>query len=123
MEEKRGRDARCARSRRRISRRWRADDRESITWWAGRAAWGRASLSSSLAVKFAAEGHHTLVVSTDPAHSLSDSLAQNVRGGMPVEVSDMNGMLYALEIDPESAKEEFTQLARKTDMGSGRRIS
>ena len=59
------------------------------------------------------------VVSTDPAHSLSDSLAQNVRGGMPVEVSDMNGMLYALEIDPESAKEEFTQFARKTDMGSG----
>ena len=85
----------------------------------GKGGVGKTSLSSSLAVKFAAEGHHTLVVSTDPAHSLSDSLAQNVRGGMPVEVSDMNGMLYALEIDPESAKEEFTQFARKTDMGSG----
>lgn len=32
--------------------------------------------SASLAVKFAAEGHTTLIVSTDPAHSLSDALAQ-----------------------------------------------
>ena len=44
--------------------------------------------------------------------SLSDSLAQNVRGGQPVEVNDTDGMLYALEIDPESAKAEFTQFAR-----------
>ena len=47
---------------------------------------GKTSLSSSLAVKFATAGHHTLLVSTDPAHSLSDSLAQDVGSGLPVAV-------------------------------------
>jgi hypothetical protein len=37
---------------------------------------GKTSLSASLAVRLAAAGHTTLIVSTDPAHSLSDSLAQ-----------------------------------------------
>lgn len=45
----------------------------------GKGGVGKTSLSASLAVKLAAAGHTTLVVSTDPAHSLSDSLAQ-VRG-------------------------------------------
>lgn len=42
----------------------------------GKGGVGKTSLSASLAVKLAAAGHTTLVVSTDPAHSLSDSLDQ-----------------------------------------------
>lgn len=47
----------------------------------GKGGVGKTSLASSLALRLAAEGHTTLVVSTDPAHSLSDSLAQVRRGG------------------------------------------
>jgi len=46
-------------------------------------------------------------VSTDPAHSLSDSLAQSVSGGAPVLVEGTDGLLYGMEIDPEASKAEF----------------
>lgn len=42
----------------------------------GKGGVGKTSSAASLAVKFANSGHPTLVVSTDPAHSLSDSFAQ-----------------------------------------------
>lgn len=42
----------------------------------GKGGVGKTSCAASLAVKFANHGHPTMVVSTDPAHSLSDSFAQ-----------------------------------------------
>lgn len=42
----------------------------------GKGGVGKTSSAASLAVKFANHGHPTIVVSTDPAHSLSDSFDQ-----------------------------------------------
>ena len=42
----------------------------------GKGGVGKTSSAASLGVRLAAEGGATLVVSTDPAHSLSDSLDQ-----------------------------------------------
>ncbi|KAE8682052.1 putative Protein white [Hibiscus syriacus] len=84
----------------------------------GKGGVGKTSCAASLAVKFANNGHHTLVVSTDPAHSLSDSFAQDLTGGMLIPVEGPDFPLFALEINPEKAREEFRD-ASKNSGGTG----
>lgn len=73
----------------------------------GKGGVGKTTCAASLAVKFANNGHPTVVVSTDPAHSLSDSFAQDLTGGHLVPVQGVESPLFALEINPEKAREEF----------------
>ncbi|XP_075491639.1 ATPase GET3B-like isoform X1 [Primulina tabacum] len=73
----------------------------------GKGGVGKTSCAASMAVKFANHGHPTIVVSTDPAHSLSDSFDQDLTGGGLVRVQGMESPLYALEVNPERMKEEF----------------
>ncbi|KAF3320402.1 ATPase ASNA1 2 [Carex littledalei] len=84
----------------------------------GKGGVGKTSCAASLAVKFANSGHPTLVVSTDPAHSLSDSFAQDLTGGLLVPVEGPDSPLFALEINPENAREEFRS-ATQTSGGTG----
>ena len=84
----------------------------------GKGGVGKTSLSASLAVALAAAGHSTLVVSTDPAHSLSDSLDQDVSGGKPVPVEGTDLPLWGLEIDPDAARLEWSAAASR-DGGAG----
>ncbi|XP_042414085.1 ATPase GET3B-like isoform X2 [Zingiber officinale] len=84
----------------------------------GKGGVGKTSCAASLAVKFANNGHPTIVVSTDPAHSLSDSFAQDLSGGTLMPVDGLDGPLFALEINPEKAREEFRS-ANKTSGSSG----
>ncbi|KAG6734426.1 ATPase GET3B-like isoform X2 [Carya illinoinensis] len=79
----------------------------------GKGGVGKTSCAASLAVKFANNGHPTLVVSTDPAHSLSDSFAQDLTGGTLVPVEGPDAPLFALEINPEKAREEFRSATKK----------
>uniref|UniRef100_A0A7C9CIU8 Adenosinetriphosphatase n=1 Tax=Opuntia streptacantha TaxID=393608 RepID=A0A7C9CIU8_OPUST len=84
----------------------------------GKGGVGKTSCAASLAVKFANSGHPTLVVSTDPAHSLSDSFAQDLTGGILVPVEGLDSPLFALEINPEKAREEFRSASQRNG-GSG----
>ncbi|CAH8356450.1 unnamed protein product [Eruca vesicaria subsp. sativa] len=84
----------------------------------GKGGVGKTSCAASLAVRFANNGHPTLVVSTDPAHSLSDSFAQDLTGGMLVPVEGPESPLFALEINPEKAREEFRS-ASQMNGGTG----
>lgn len=78
----------------------------------GKGGVGKTSLSASLAVKFAGAGHDTLVVSTDPAHSLGDSLGQSLKGGKPVAIEGTDLPIWGMEIDPDKATEEFKLYAQ-----------
>eukprot|EP00252_Welwitschia_mirabilis_P025926 TRINITY_DN827_c0_g1_i2.p1 TRINITY_DN827_c0_g1~~TRINITY_DN827_c0_g1_i2.p1 ORF type:complete len:377 (-),score=80.50 TRINITY_DN827_c0_g1_i2:194-1324(-) len=78
----------------------------------GKGGVGKTSCAASLAVKFANNGHPTLVVSTDPAHSLSDSFDQNLSGGHIVAVDGTESPLFALEINPEQARAEYRAKAQ-----------
>ncbi|KAJ6986857.1 ATPase ARSA1-like [Populus alba x Populus x berolinensis] len=80
----------------------------------GKGGVGKTSCAASLAVKFANSGHPTLVVSTDPAHSLSDSFAQDLTGGTLVPVEGPECPLFALEINPDKSREEFRSATQKS---------
>lgn len=79
----------------------------------GKGGVGKTSCAASLAVKFSNNGHPTLVVSTDPAHSLSDSFAQDLSGGSLTPIEGLESPLFALEINPEKAREEFRSASQK----------
>ncbi|KAF6167791.1 hypothetical protein GIB67_027569 [Kingdonia uniflora] len=84
----------------------------------GKGGVGKTSCAAALAVKFANQGHPTIVVSTDPAHSLSDSFAQDLTGGALVPVEGVDSPLFALEINPEKARDEFRS-ASQSNGGTG----
>jgi arsenite/tail-anchored protein-transporting ATPase len=81
----------------------------------GKGGVGKTTSAAALAIHIAAQQVPTLVVSTDPAHSLSDSIAQNLSGGKPVPLQGMDLPVWGMEIDPDEARQELRELA----MGDG----
>jgi len=77
----------------------------------GKGGVGKTTTAASLAVRLAKSGRRTLVVSTDPAHSLGDALALTLRGEpMAVCLEGLSvgaGSLHAMEIDPTEVVEDF----------------
>jgi len=72
----------------------------------GKGGVGKTSCAGALALLSAKQGLRTLVVSTDPAHSLSDSFDQNLSGGDPVPIEGVE-KLWGMEIDTEKGMREF----------------
>mmetsp|Transcript_18352 Transcript_18352/g.26660 ORF Transcript_18352/g.26660 Transcript_18352/m.26660 type:complete len:538 (-) Transcript_18352:1902-3515(-) len=76
----------------------------------GKGGVGKTSMSAALATKFADSSQSTLIISTDPAHSLSDAFAMDLSGGMPTPVLGIDN-LYAQEINPEDIKSQINLLS------------
>lgn len=75
------------------------DNLTTFIFVGGKGGVGKTSVSAATALWLANQGKKTLVVSTDPAHSLSDSLEVPI-GPYPVRIREN---LDALEIDPDVA--------------------
>jgi arsenite-transporting ATPase len=65
--------------------------------YTGKGGVGKTSVAAATALRCAAGGQRTLILSTDPAHSLSDSLQAEL-GSEPVRVAEN---LFAAEIDAQ----------------------
>lgn len=72
----------------------------------GKGGVGKTSTSSAIAIALSNKGYRTLIVSTDPAHSLGDALDENLSSGR-VSPIVTEPSLWALEIDVDAALEEF----------------
>lgn len=77
-------------------------DRE-VVFFGGKGGVGKTTLAATMALEAACEGHRTLLVSTDPAHSTSDVLETRL-GGTAREV---HPRLWALEIDPAEEADRY----------------
>ena len=69
----------------------------------GKGGVGKTTVSAATALWFSRQGKKTLIISTDPAHSLSDSYERNI-GYNPTPIAEN---LEALEIDPDMAMKEY----------------
>ncbi|WP_339102919.1 TRC40/GET3/ArsA family transport-energizing ATPase [Haloterrigena salinisoli] len=72
--------------------------------YGGKGGVGKTTMAAATALDSARGGTSTLVVSTDPAHSLSDTFETDVPAE-PTRIRD-DIPLYAAEIDPEAAMED-----------------
>ncbi|WP_306054356.1 ArsA family ATPase [Natronococcus wangiae] len=89
-------------------------------FYGGKGGVGKTTCAAATGLRLAAQGRETLVVSTDPAHSLADSFGTAL-GPEPTAIDveettatsvPSSGGLWAAEIDPETRKERYERLAR-----------
>eukprot|EP00638_Chattonella_subsalsa_P012235 CAMPEP_0117791916 /NCGR_PEP_ID=MMETSP0948-20121206/9138_1 /TAXON_ID=44440 /ORGANISM="Chattonella subsalsa, Strain CCMP2191" /LENGTH=693 /DNA_ID=CAMNT_0005622053 /DNA_START=210 /DNA_END=2290 /DNA_ORIENTATION=+ len=90
-------------------------DKQTFTFFGGKGGVGKTSSSAATAIHLADQGFRTLIISTDPAHSLGDALAQDISGGDMVDVTGMDN-LVAMEIDAQAAIEEFQAALEGIDL-------
>lgn len=88
--------------------------RTKFLWFSGKGGTGKTTISTATALQLAGRGHEVLLISTDPAHSVSDSLDVEIEDtGDPVRVEDN---LDVLELDPEEEVEAYRQQMQMADM-------
>ncbi len=75
--------------------------------FSGKGGVGKTSMASTTAVHYAEKGKKTLIVTTDPAANLSDVFEQEI-GHRITKIDGINN-LYAMEIDPDKATDEYKE--------------
>lgn len=78
-------------------------------FFSGKGGVGKTSMACTTAVRYADEGHRTFIVTTDPASNLADVFEQPI--GHQITAVDGVPNLWAMEIDPDRATEEYKDRA------------
>jgi arsenite-transporting ATPase len=78
-------------------------------FFSGKGGVGKTSLACTQAVRYADEGQRTLIVTTDPASNLADVFEQSI--GHQITPIEHVPNLWAMEIDPDRATEEYIDRA------------
>jgi arsenite-transporting ATPase len=86
-----------------------------IIMFGGKGGVGKTTCASSAAIWAAKQGRNTLIISTDPAHSLGDSLKMDLSPGVPTPVEEIDN-LTALEINPKADMSELQGLTNVNPM-------
>jgi arsenite-transporting ATPase len=75
----------------------RASPRQTrFIFFAGKGGVGKTSLSAATALWLSRKGHRTLIISTDPAHSLSDSFCRHIGPKIEIEPGEAIGFRDAI---------------------------
>ena len=91
-------------------------DAPEYVLYGGKGGVGKTTMAAATALASAREGTATLIVSTDPAHSLSDTYETDIPSE-PTQIRE-DVPLWAVEIDPDAALED-AQLFGGGDADSG----
>jgi arsenite-transporting ATPase len=92
-------------------------DAPEYVLYGGKGGVGKTTMAAATGLASARGGTATLVVSTDPAHSLSDTFATEIPAA-PERIRE-DVPLYAAEIDPEAAMEDGHGMFGGAGSGSG----
>lgn len=88
-------------------------DNNRIIFVGGKGGVGKSSSAAALATGYAEKGYRTLLISTDPAHNISDIFQQQIGGN----TTYIEKNLYALEIDSEKETDAYIQKVKENIRG------
>ncbi|MFB6088613.1 MAG: ArsA family ATPase [Candidatus Aenigmatarchaeota archaeon] len=86
--------------------------RQKYIFFSGKGGVGKTTLSAAKALELSKQDKKVLIVSTDPAHSLSDSFDVKI----DPEITEITNNLYGVEIDPKKAMDDYQKKMKSSEM-------